>query len=228
MTNPQHVRTVPMPGRTFIALAGAILLMILAGGSVATFGLFYAAEQQAADQDHLDRMFRMADTVSRAEITFKEQVQEWKNILLRGGSSEDFTRYLSAFQHDGEQVEGSLKTVLSMVSPEQRGHVESLIAEHVALDARYREALVPAHDRLEPSQAAVIDQSLRGLDRPFTARLSAFTADIRQRLEEERQASQEAGLARYATLKRLSLAITGLGAALVLFLLLWARPRLLP
>ncbi len=27
-----------MPGRTFIALAGAILLMILAGGSVATFG----------------------------------------------------------------------------------------------------------------------------------------------------------------------------------------------
>ena len=93
-----------MPGRTFIALAGAILLMILAGGSVATFGLFYAAEQQAADQDHLDRMFRMADTASRAEITFKEQVQEWKNILLRGVSSEDFTHYLSAFQHDGERV----------------------------------------------------------------------------------------------------------------------------
>ena len=120
-----------MPGRTFIALAGAILLMILAGGSVATFGLFFAAEQQAADQDHLDRMFRMADTASRAEITFKEQVQEWKNILLRGGSSEDFTHYLNAFQHDGEQVEGLLKTVLSMVSPEQRGHVESLIAERL-------------------------------------------------------------------------------------------------
>lgn len=227
MSQTQPARTVPMPRRTFIALAGAILFMILTGGCVATFGLFYAAEQQANDQDHLERMFRVTDTASRAEITFKQQVQEWKNILLRGGSSEDYTHYRAAFDRDGEQVEQLLKTVLSMVTAEQHGLVESLLAEHASLGTRYREALGLGNRHLEPRQAAIIDQSLRGLDRPFTARLEGFTAAVRQRLETDRQAGHAAGLARYEALKRLNLAITGLGAALVLVLLLWARPRLL-
>ncbi|MFM2007852.1 MAG: hypothetical protein RLZZ09_3507 [Pseudomonadota bacterium] len=227
MSQTQQAGTAPMPRRTFIALAGAILFMILTGGCVATFGLFYAAEQQAKDQDHLDRMFRMTDTASRAEITFKQQVQEWKNILLRGESPEDYTHYRAAFDRDGEQVEQQLKTVLSLVTPEQHGLVESLLAEHAGLGTRYREALGSGHVRLEPGQAAIIDKSLRGLDRPFTTRLEEFTAAVRQRLEAERQAGQAAGLARYETLKRLNLTITGLGAGLVLVLLLWARPRLM-
>jgi len=84
MENPQK-RPPNTGAKTFIALAGAILSVFLLSGGVPAFGLFYTAEQQEGDQKRLDSVYRSADGASSAAIAFNRHLQEWKNILLRGG-----------------------------------------------------------------------------------------------------------------------------------------------
>jgi len=215
-----------MSGRTFVSLAGAILMVVLLSGGLAIFGLFYSAEKQTEDQDRLDAMFRLAYGASRAEIYFKHQVHDWKNILLRGSSPAEFEQYRQVFDGNGRKVDDQLRALLSsMVTAEQKAEIESLLAEHGQLENSYREALAGVGDHVSPTEAASIDQTLRGLDRPFTARLDQFAAVIHEQLEILRQEARQADRDRHEGLKRLNMAITGVGALLVLALLLGFRPR---
>ena len=215
-----------MSGRNFVSLAGAILIVVLLSGGLAIFGLFYSAEKQTEDQDRLDAMFRLTYGASRAEIYFKHQVQDWKNILLRGSSPAEFEQYRQVFDGNGRKVDDQLRALLSLeVTVEQKTEIDSLLAEHSQLENSYREALAAVGDHVSPIQAASIDQTLRGLDRPFTDRLEQFAAAIHQQLEIQRKEARQGDMARYEGLKRLNMAITGVGTLLVLALLLGFRPR---
>ncbi len=213
----------PVSERAFIAVAGTILMVILLGGSIAAFGLFYAAEQQAEDQERLETTFRSADAVSSAEVGFKRQVQEWKNILLRGESTEDYAYYREAFNRDGEHVDHLLQGLLESSDEKQKSAINGLLTEHTQLSARYRVFL--DGDHISQSRAKEIDHLVLGIDRPFTERLDKLAAELRDQLKTMRQASREADLKRYQNLKRLNMAVTSLGALLVFALLLWFRPR---
>ena len=210
--------------KTFIALAGAILVVFLLSGSVAAFGLFYAAEQQQGDQQRLDAIYRSADEVSSAAIAFKRQVQEWKNVLLRGAEPEDYSQYHLAFEHENEQVSRLLNSLIASSDANQKASILALLDEHRQLTARYRE-LLGTDDRISPSRATEIDHTLRGIDRPFTERLDAFAEALRNQLKSIRQDIREAELSRYQTLKQLNFAVTSLGTLLIFALLFWFRPR---
>lgn len=222
-----HRTPSPTSARAFMALAGIILMVFLLGGSVAAFGLFYAAEQQQEDQQRLDAVFRSADEISSAAIAFKRQVQEWKNILLRGADPGDYSRYRQSFDHESEQVERLLSGLREASEDNQKASIGALLDEHGQLTARYRE-LLGANDRISPSRASEIDHTLRGIDRPFTERLDAFAETLRNQLKLIHQDSREAELRRYQTLKRLNIAATSLGGLLVFTLLFWFRPRTTP
>lgn len=219
-----HRTPSPTSARALMALAGSILMVFLLGGSVAAFGLFYAAEQQQVDQRQLDATFHSADEISSAAIAFKRQVQEWKNILLRGADPGDYSRYRQSFDHESEQVDRLLSGLRDASEDNQKASIGALLDEHGQLTARYRE-LLGANDRISPSLASEIDHTLRGIDRPFTERLDAFAETLRNQLKSIHQDSREAELRRYQTLKRLNIAVTSLGALLVFALLFWFRPR---
>lgn len=219
-----HRTASPTNTRAFIALAGTILMVFLLGGSVAAFGLFYAAEQQQEDHQWLDATFRSADEISSAAITFKRQVQEWKNILLRGADPNDYTHYRQSFDNESEQVDRVLSGLIASSNENQKASINALLDEHRQLTARYRE-LLGHDDRISPSRAAEIDHTLRGIDRPFTERLDVYADTLRNQLKSIRQSSREAELSRFQTLKRLNIAVTSLGTLLIFALLFWFRPR---
>jgi len=223
MENPQ-TRQPNNNAKTFIALAGAILVVFLLSGSVAAFGLFYAAEQQQGDQQRLDAIYRSADEVSSAAIAFKRQVQEWKNVLLRGAEPEDYSQYHLSFERENEQVSRLLNSLIASSDVNQKASIDALLDEHRQLTARYRE-LLGTDDRISPSRATEIDHTLRGIDRPFTERLDAFAEALRNQLKSIRQDIREAELSRYQTLKQLNIAVTSLGTLLIFALLFWFRPR---
>jgi hypothetical protein len=222
MENPQTKQ--PDNVKMYIALAGAILVVFLLSGSVASFGLFYAAEQQQGDQQRLDAIYRSADEVSSAAFAFKRQVQEWKNVLLRGAEPEDYSQYHLAFERENEQVSRLLNSLIASSDANQKASIDALLDEHRQLTARYRE-LLGTDDRISPSRATEIDHTLRGIDRPFTERLDAFAEALRNQLKSIRQDIREAELSRYQTLKRLNIAVTSLGTLLTFALLFWFRPR---
>src|SRR3954452_20806514 len=94
-----------------LVLVGVLLTGMLFIGAYGLHSLGMA--QQAAEQA-LGRKQAIADAViaSRAaEVAFKIQVQEWKNILLRGHEPADYDRYLAAFQQRSEAVRKDMEVV---------------------------------------------------------------------------------------------------------------------
>ena len=74
--------------------------------------------------------------------TFKTQVQEWKNVLLRGGDEKQLERYWNSFSKTEQDV-GQLGRELldSLPAGQARGLVEQFLQEHRKMGDGYRRGL---------------------------------------------------------------------------------------
>jgi methyl-accepting chemotaxis protein len=74
--------------------------------------------------------------------TFKTQVQEWKNVLLRGGDPKQLDRYWTSFTKTEQEVAKLGRELLADLQPGQaRGLVEQFLQEHQKMGAGYRQGL---------------------------------------------------------------------------------------
>jgi hypothetical protein len=103
-----------------------------------------------------------------AKVHFKTQVQEWKNILLRGGDNKDKFNYLSSFEAEQTKVVNNLKDAqkicLSLRKQDICQSIEEARLKHLELGIIYKKTL--NEGSLENNEgASEIDQKLRGIDR---------------------------------------------------------------
>ncbi|MBR0564528.1 hypothetical protein J5J83_00185 [Azoarcus sp. L1K30] len=116
--------------------------------------------------------------VGRADAAFKTQVQEWKNILIRGNDAELYARYLKGFEREESVVRSELKSVAKFLgNSEEAKAIPELIKAHEELGARYREAL-QGFDHGNPETGKDIDRKVRGVDRSFSEGLQKLTETI--------------------------------------------------
>ncbi len=102
----------------------------------------------------------------KSQIFFKTQVQEWKNILLRGYDNNLYEKYLKSFTASEGKVikEVNRLLYLSIGYPELKKDAKKFIIEHKKLGARYREAL-PVFKLAEHDPHITTDKYVRGIDR---------------------------------------------------------------
>ena len=128
---------------------------------------------------------RTVDLAREAQIAFQRQVQEWKNVLIRGGDPELRTRYWNGFETQEaamDQQLNSLSTQLGQMNmTEVQRTVQTTIAEHKTLGQRYRAAL-NQHPRLDAAAQQAIDLEVRGMDRPTSAGIDGLVADLQKRV----------------------------------------------
>ena len=104
--------------------------------------------------------------IEGAHARFKIQVQEWKNILLRGNDPAQFDKYLQQFSAEGELVQAALKkaggefATLGMDSSD----VNALQAAHALLGQEYRQALL-SFDQGDVLAGQKVDKLVKGKDR---------------------------------------------------------------
>ncbi|MDQ5907136.1 MAG: hypothetical protein QG590_1619, partial [Pseudomonadota bacterium] len=71
------------------------------------------------------------DSARGAQVRFKTQVQEWKNILLRGKDPETFNKHLKSFESENQAVKERLlqvKAAATKLGVAERINVDNVIA----------------------------------------------------------------------------------------------------
>ena len=149
---------------------------------------------------------------------FRLQVQEWKNVLIRGADEALRERHLAAFDAEGRRIEDLAGTLATSRDEQTRTLANRFLAEHRALEARYRGALEAFAASGYDTQAG--DALVRGADRAVGATLDALAARASERAEYETGATAERARAALVA----SAMVTALAALVLLAVLtLWLR-----
>jgi methyl-accepting chemotaxis protein-1 (serine sensor receptor) len=121
--------------------------------------------EQLAQSEQLGREFRL-------------QVQEWKNVLLRGHDAELRAKHLAAFDEKGTQVEAIAAGIGASSDSQMQALARQFGEQHRALDAKYHDALGQFEAAGYDAEAG--DALVRGLDRPLGVTLDSLSARSKQ------------------------------------------------
>ncbi|HPB76953.1 MAG TPA: PAS domain S-box protein, partial [Chromatiaceae bacterium] len=153
--------------RAKFAAGLVVILVVNLGAGLYAFSLYQQANSRSAEvQETSSRIVASALTT---QVNFKKQVQEWKNILLRGQEPGLYEVYQAQFTREEDNTRHSLRQLIALLDqdPETRQIAQRFLEAHVQLGAAYRTALT------EYEQGALgppldVDQRVRGIDRQPT------------------------------------------------------------
>lgn len=159
--------------------------MLLVGGT----GLLLLRFMDRSSRQLLNEV----NTARKAQVTFKIQVQEWKNILLRGHDAAQFAKYRAAFQEEHEKVSRLLAELKSLNdSPAITASINELTASLDQLQTKYLTAL-DAFDSRDAESATRVDSAVKGMDREPTRLMDTLVDSV----EKERRAEEEGMVQRF-------------------------------
>ena len=119
------------------------------------------------------------DSARTAQVHFKKQVQEWKNILLRGNDSKQYDKYLGKFNKQEGLVQKELSSLVTKfkVLGLDAGLISSLQQKHSSLGKSYRSAL-GLYDQADIASAHRVDKAVKGIDRAPTKEMDKVVDQI--------------------------------------------------
>ena len=170
-------------------LIGAMVLgMAVIGGHAAT-ALHDAQLRSATNLERASAMLKAVDEARTAEVHFRMQIQEFKNVLLRGHDAKDHQRYFDGFRKRAESVGEHLAAAKAAVSRLglPTDDIDGLAQLHRGITQQYTDSLKLFEiGRTETS--ALVDASVRGKDRPMEAKMESVITGLEQyaHTEEER------------------------------------------
>lgn len=162
--------------QTLVLLSGSLLLMLLIA-----LGCFkFLSGNINAYQDLLAQEMLAASEVDQANLEFKIQVQEWKNVLLRGSDPAVLDKYWNQFVEQETKVQQSLEALLAVpaLEDEFRQQASRLKDEHRSLGQAYRQgraAFIAANADSKAGDAAV-----KGIDRAASEQMSALVKQLHE------------------------------------------------
>jgi methyl-accepting chemotaxis protein len=126
-----------------------------------------------------------------AEVHFKKQVQEWKNILLRGNEQELFDKHMRAFDEEDRNVDEYLQSVSDMAATMglQVPEIAEAIKIHKKMGYQYRDAL-KEYRKSDLKSAVRVDKKVRGIDREPTDQIDAIVDIIKAQTDKRLKATE--------------------------------------
>jgi methyl-accepting chemotaxis protein len=144
------------------------------------------------------------DAARVIQVDFKKQVQEWKDVLLRGHTPADLTKYTGQF-HDREAavLSGAERLARTTSDTAARSLLVQFLAADSVLSGKYAAAYTVYTTQRFDFKAA--DKLVRGQDRPPTDLFD----QVVKRLDARVHAAVEAQRVAVARSRNLTLAIAG-------------------
>ncbi|MET1080035.1 MAG: methyl-accepting chemotaxis protein [Pseudomonas sp.] len=173
-----------------LALLGGSLALILI---IALACFHFLSGGIQAYRGLLEGPLEASRLVDQANLEFKVQVQEWKNVLLRGQDPTNLNKYWAQFEAQETKVQTVLGDLATLSAADKTLHaqIERLRSEHRELGQRYRagrDAFVAAGADAKAGDAAV-----KGIDRAAGEQMSALVEQLRTgSVEQATRISQDA------------------------------------
>ena len=162
--------------RLLALLTGCLLVVIAIG--LACFR--YLAHDIREYQDLLGGPMSYAQGIDETNLEFKSQVQEWKNVLLRGKDPAALTKYWEQFEQQEQKVATELAELQRQMradgQSELASQVQSLADEHQRLGTAYRQGKQQFLAAGADPYAG--DKAVKGIDRATSEQLSALVKQL--------------------------------------------------
>ncbi|HEY4360531.1 MAG TPA: methyl-accepting chemotaxis protein [Bryobacteraceae bacterium] len=162
-------------------------------GTGAACFLMLRSRSIAANYDSLlEREVRLQDSARQMQVKFKIQVQEWKDLLLRGSDPESLKKYAQAF-HDDEKAVDEMAAALKAQAPDAqtRDLAAQFAQAHTEMAGKYAAALkaFQSGNGQKPHEA---DKMVKGQDRAPTALVDQMVELLSARTKNESEAQKQA------------------------------------
>jgi methyl-accepting chemotaxis protein len=197
-----------MTGSLALMLLVALIITLTLSGSVNSYRNLLASPLASAT------------LINRANLEFKTQVQEWKNVLLRGAAPADREKYWSQFEASEQAVQATLQQIGTLeLEPQTLAEVRALAEEHRQLGSRYRDSL-QAYEAagMEPTAG---DKAARGIDRQVSEHMNQLSSQLNGAAQQQGNEIN----ATAATTVWIGLAILVIAAVVIGVLSLWLVNR---
>nr|WP_314583281.1 methyl-accepting chemotaxis protein [uncultured Pseudomonas sp.] len=155
-------------------LSGSLVLVVL----IALACFHFLSSNVHAYRGLLEGPLHASQLVDQANLQFKVQVQEWKNVLLRGKQPADRDKFWGQFEDQERQVQATLGQLSAMAGLDAaaKSQVDKLREEHRALGVAYRkgrDAFVAAG-----GDPVAGDQAVKGVDRAASEQMSELVLSL--------------------------------------------------
>lgn len=208
--------------RIYALMAGIValvLVLVLAGWWMSGRAL------SATDTAYTEglKLARAIDNARSAQVNFQRQVQEWKNVLIRGGDAalrdthwKGFEQREQLMDKELDALQAALGGMTGMTGMEGIASAAAKTrAEHGVLGQRYRDAL-QKYPTIDAAAQQAIDVSVRGMDRPTSAGIDTLVQNL-QGLVKQRFADESA--AAHSHMRNNLLLVGSIAAGLMALLL---------
>jgi len=202
-----------------------VQILTLLGGSVAAMLLIalvcfqFLTSSVRGYAELVEGPLQASQSIDEANLQFKIQVQEWKNVLLRGRQPAELDKYWQQFQAREQQVQQLLGQLIDSSDDKLKAPLQQLRDSHRQLGVAYaqgRQAFLAAG-----ADPVAGDLAVKGVDRAASEQMSALVEQLRADAR-ERAASINASAERTVWLGMLVMLASAL---LVGLLSLWRVNR---
>ncbi|MYL81553.1 HAMP domain-containing protein [Desulfovibrio aerotolerans] len=173
-----HITNFKISSRLFALAAIAIISLIV----VAWYGFYSVSvfeKSYSVALNDLKLAQNATDLARSSQVSFKKQVQEWKNILIRGNDPKKFQPYLDLFKQEHTAVVNDLTrlkaTMQQLRLPATK--LDDAISIHTLLLDKYFAAL-EKFDKNDSNAGKIVDALVSGIDREPTKAIDDIVKDI--------------------------------------------------
>jgi methyl-accepting chemotaxis protein/methyl-accepting chemotaxis protein-1 (serine sensor receptor) len=151
--------------------------------------LFYRLENVVTRYERLfSHDVHDQDVARQMQVTFKKQVQEWKDLLLRGKDPAMIQKYSSAFEKESANVQRLARELKQDIDSERAGALlDHFIEAHQVMAQTYAGA-ARTFTRSKGAAQTQADAAVKGQDRAPTDLIDSLVAALVTETEERRAA----------------------------------------
>jgi methyl-accepting chemotaxis protein len=146
------------------------------------FWLYWIGNSTADLSDKINAATNRLTTIDSLQVEYKDEVQEWKNVLLRSDSRDTLNQNWLIYEKHYQQVVTSAQEIIAQNDVRTIGEkMKSFSDAHATNHEHYKNSvLLMIKNKYTPGPS---DAAVKGIDQPLLETLSAANADMKDERE---------------------------------------------